>query len=63
MNKTFQVLDYSVTECSSIISCFGIEDNIFIPVFFKDELTHPLTFPTQILSVYTTTNKIKNQYI
>ena len=60
-SKTFQVVDYSVTECSSIIPCFGIEDNIYSSLVQRyADPTHPLTFPTQTLSVYTTTNKLKN---
>ena len=60
-DRTFQVVDYSITECSSIIPCFGIEDNIYSSLVQRyADPTHPLTFPTQTLSVYTTTNKLKN---
>ena len=53
-DKTFQIVDYSITECSSIIPCFGIEDNIYSSLVQRyADPTHPLTFPTQTLSVYT----------
>ena len=59
--RTFQIQEYSVTECSSIIPCFGIEDNIYSSLVQRySDPTHPLTFPTQTISVYTTTNKLKN---
>ena len=59
--RTFQVVKYAVTECSSIIPCFGIEDNIYSSLVQRyADPTHPLTFPTQTLSVYTTTNPLKN---
>ena len=59
--RTFQVQEYSVTECSSIIPCFGIEDNIYSSLVQRySDPTHPLTFPTQTISVFTTTNKLKN---
>ena len=59
--RTFQVHEYATTECSSIIPCFGIEDNIYSALVQRyADPTHPLTFPTQTISVYTTTNKLKN---
>ena len=59
--RTFQVNSYETTECSSIIPCFGIEDNIYSSLVQRyADPTHPLTFPTQTLSVYTTTNRLKN---
>ncbi len=60
-DRTFQVTEYKVTECSSIIPCFGIEDNIYSSLVQRyADPTHPLTFPTQTLSVYTTTAPLKN---
>ncbi|KAK8858357.1 hypothetical protein M9Y10_013460 [Tritrichomonas musculus] len=59
--KAFVVTEYTVTECSSIIPCFGVEDNIYSGLVQRySDPTHPLTFPTQTISVYTTTNKLKN---
>ncbi|WP_304773162.1 hypothetical protein, partial [Paramuribaculum intestinale] len=59
--RTFQVQEYAITECSSIIPCFGIEDNIYSALVQRySDPTHPLTFPTQTISVFTTTNKLKN---
>ena len=58
--RTFNVVEYSVTECSSIIPCFGIDNDVYnILVQRYSDPTHPLTFPTQTLSVYTTTNALK----
>ncbi len=60
-DRTLQISEYSITECSSIIPCFGIEDNIYSSLVQRyADPTHPLTFPTQTISVYTTTNKLKN---
>ena len=60
-DRTLQISEYSITECSSIIPCFGIEDNIYSSLVQRySDPTHPLTFPTQTISVYTTTNKLKN---
>ena len=60
-SRTFQITNYSITDCLSIIPCFGIEDNIYSSLVQRySDPTHPLTFPTQTLSVYTTTNKLKN---
>ena len=60
-DRTFIVSEYKVTECSSIIPCFGIEDNIYSSLVQRyADPTHPLTFPTQTISVYTTTNKLTN---
>ena len=59
--RTFQVVEYTTTECSSIIPCFGIEDNIYSSLVQRyADPTHPLTFPTQTIAVYTTTNTLKN---
>ncbi|KAK8892644.1 hypothetical protein M9Y10_029883 [Tritrichomonas musculus] len=59
--RKYQVAEYSTTECSSIIPCFGIEDNIYSALVQRyADPTHPLTFPTQTISVYTTTNTLKN---
>ena len=58
--RTFRVTEYTTTECSSIIPCFGI-DNVYNHLVQRyADPTHPLTFPTQTISVYTTTNTLKN---
>ena len=59
-DRTFQVHEYIVTDCQSIIPCFGIDDNIYNSLLQRySNPTNPLTFPTQTLSVYTTTNPLK----
>ena len=59
--RIFVVDDYEVSECSSIIPCFGISDNVYAGLVQKySNPEHPLTFPTQSLSVYTTTKALDN---
>ena len=60
VEKTFLVTEYSIKDCQSIIPCFGINENIYNALLQRySDPTHPLTFPTQTLSVYTTTNPLK----
>lgn len=59
--RSFRVTAYEVADCQSIVPCFGIDQNTYnslVQRYCNPE--HPLTFPTQTLSVYTTTNKLKN---
>ena len=59
--RTFNVVEFTTTECSSVIPCFGIDNNVYNALVQRySDPTHPLTFPTQTLSVYTTTNKLKS---
>ncbi len=59
--RTSNVVEYVITDCLSIIPCFGISDNIYNSLVQRyTDPTHPLTFPTQTLSIYTTTNALKN---
>ena len=56
-----EVESYVVEDCLSIIPCFGISDSVYNSLVQRySDPTHPLTFPTQTLSVYTTTNPLKN---
>ena len=57
--RKFTVSDYRVSECSSIIPCFGILDNVYNALVQRYS-SHPLTFPTQTMSFYTTTKALKN---
>ena len=58
--RTFDILDYRVSECSSIIPCFGISENVYNGLVQKYS-GHPLIFPTQTMSFYTTTKALKNR--
>ena len=59
--RTSNVIEYTVTDCLSIIPCFGISDNVYNSLVQRySNSANPLTFPTQTLSVYTTTNALKN---
>ena len=59
--RTFIVDDYEVRECSSIIPCFGIDQNVYTGLVQRySNPEHPLTFPTQTLSIYTCTSPLKN---
>ena len=58
--KTFDISEYEIIDCQSIIPCFGISDNVYNALVQRySDPTHPLTFPTQTISVYTTTNPLK----
>ena len=60
-SRTFQVSDYKVNDCLSIIPCFGIENNIYNMLVQRySNPANPLTFPTQTLAIYTTTKALKN---
>ena len=55
-----EVVDYEVKDCLSIIPCFGIIDNVYNALVQRySNPTNPLTFPTQTISVYSTTNPLK----
>ncbi|KAK8858344.1 hypothetical protein M9Y10_013447 [Tritrichomonas musculus] len=57
--KTFHVNSYETTDCQSIVPCFGIDTRIYNGLVQRySDPSHPLTFPTQTISVYTTTNKL-----
>ena len=59
--RTSNVIEYTVIDCLSIIPCFGISDNVYNSLVQRySNPSNPLTFPTQTLSVYTTTNALKN---
>ncbi len=59
--RTFLVSDYKVTDCLSIIPCFGIENNVYNMLVQRySNPSNPLTFPTQTLACYTTTKSLKN---
>ena len=59
--RTSNVVEYTITDCLSIIPCFGISDNIYNSLVQRySNPSNPLTFPTQTLSIYTTTNALKN---
>ena len=58
--RKFQVYEYEITECSSIIPCFGINNEIYQQLVQRySNPQHPLTFPTQTLSFYTCTQALK----
>ena len=58
---TFKVNDYKILECSSIIPCFGIDNNVYNRLVQRySNPEHPLTFPTQTLSFYTCTRPLKD---
>ena len=60
--RTFTVSDYEITECSSIIPCFGISDDVYSSLVQRySNPEHPLTFPTQTISVFTTTKILSEE--
>ena len=57
--RIFYVNSYETTDCQSIVPCFGIDTRIYNSLVQRySDPSHPLTFPTQTISVYTTTNKL-----
>lgn len=59
-DRTSNVIWYEVKDCLSIIPCFGISESVYNSLVQRySDPSHPLTFPTQTLSVYTTTNKLE----
>ena len=59
--RKFTIDDYRVVECMSIIPCFGIESNVYNSLVQRyANPSHPLTFPTQTMSFYTTTKALTN---
>lgn len=57
---TVKITDYEVTECASIIPCFGIDNNIYNQLVARySNPDHPLTFPTQTISFFTTTQPLR----
>ena len=55
--RIFYVNSYETTDCQSIVPCFGIDTRIYNSLVQQyNDPAHPLTFPTQTISVYTTTN-------
>ena len=59
---TFNISDYEVTECASIIPCFGIDNAIYNQLISRySNPSHPLTFPTQSLSFFTTTKPLDSR--
>ena len=59
--RKITVVDYRVIECLSCIPCFGIDNNVYTGLVQRySNPQHPLTFPTQTLSFYTTTKALNN---
>ena len=59
--KTFDIAEYKVTDCLSIIPCFGINDNIYNGLVQRySNPSNPLTFPTQTIAFYPTSTALKN---
>ncbi|KAK8858266.1 hypothetical protein M9Y10_013367 [Tritrichomonas musculus] len=57
--RIFYVNSYETTDCQSIVPYFGIDARIYNGLVQRySDPSHPLTFPTQTISVYTTTNKL-----
>ena len=60
--RTFTVADYTITECQSIIPCFGIDNGVYTGLVQRySNPNHPLTFPTQSMAFYTMTRALKQQ--
>lgn len=58
--RSFNVTEYKTIDCASIVPCFGIDNNVYNQLVQRySDPSHPLTFPTQTVSVYTTTNTLK----
>ena len=59
--RTFYVDQFSIEECQTVIPCFGIRDDVYNMLVQRySSQDHPLTFPTQTISFFTTTRPLKN---